>query len=68
LTIVTKDADFYDRIILSEPPPRVIHLQVGNMRIRELFVFLNTIWPRVQALSETHKLVAVGRNEIEAVE
>jgi predicted nuclease of predicted toxin-antitoxin system len=42
-TIVTKDADFYDRIILSEPPPRVIYLQIGNMRIRELFVFLNSV-------------------------
>ena len=26
LTIVTKDADFSDRMLLSEPPPRVIHI------------------------------------------
>jgi predicted nuclease of predicted toxin-antitoxin system len=68
LTIVTKDTDFYDLVILSEPPPRVIYLQVGNMRIRELFVFLNSVWPRVQELSATHKLVSVRRNEIEAIE
>ena len=30
LTIVTKDADFYNRILTSEPPPKVIHIRVGN--------------------------------------
>lgn len=68
MTIVTKDTDFYDRIILSEPPPRVIYLQTGNMRIRELFIFLNSVWPRIQVLSETHKLVSVRRHEIETIE
>ena len=28
LTIVTKDADFSDRILLSDPPPRVIHIKL----------------------------------------
>ncbi len=37
LVIVSKDADFSDRIILTEPPPRVVHLRVGNMRMRDLF-------------------------------
>lgn len=32
LTIVTKDADFSDRIMMTEPPPRVIHLRIGNQR------------------------------------
>ncbi len=27
MTIVTKDSDFIDRIIISEPPPRIIHFQ-----------------------------------------
>ena len=29
--VVTKDADFTDRIMSSFPPPRVIHLRVGNL-------------------------------------
>jgi len=36
LAIVTKDADFSQRIVLGVPPPRVIHLRVGNMRGRRL--------------------------------
>jgi len=34
LVIVTKDVDFSDRIIISNPPPRVVHLRFGNMRKR----------------------------------
>lgn len=30
LTIVTKDADFHDRVILSGFPPKVIWLRFGN--------------------------------------
>lgn len=32
LVIVTKDADFSQRVILASPPPRVVHLRIGNMR------------------------------------
>lgn len=32
LAIVTKDADFSERIITATPPPRVVHLRFGNMR------------------------------------
>ncbi len=36
LTIVTKDSDFSKRIILKEPPPKVIHIKLGNMRQKEM--------------------------------
>jgi predicted nuclease of predicted toxin-antitoxin system len=40
LTIVTNDSDFTDRIMSSNPPPRVIHLRVGNLRLAELRAIL----------------------------
>jgi hypothetical protein len=40
----------------------------GNMRTRELFEFLTSVWPHIQVLSGTHKLVSVRRNEIETIE
>lgn len=46
LTIVTKDADFSHRIITTSPPPSIIHLRVGNMRIQELYEFLNKNWKK----------------------
>ncbi len=32
LTIITKDADFSNRIIFHQSPPRVIHIRFGNMK------------------------------------
>jgi len=40
LVIVSKDADFSDRIIASSPPPRVVHLRFGNLRKREFHALL----------------------------
>ena len=48
--ILTKDADFFHRILLSDPPPWVIHLRIGNMRKRDFHAFLARIWPRVETL------------------
>lgn len=68
LVIVTKDADFSDRIIISEPPPRVVHLRFGNMRKRDFHAFLARVWPRIEVLISTHKLVNVYLDSIESIE
>jgi len=67
LAIVTKDADFSQRIVLGVSPPRVIHLRVGNMRGREFAAWLQRIWPHIESAIATHKLVNVYRDRIEAV-
>lgn len=67
LTIVSKDADFSDRMILVRPPPRVIHLRIGNTSISGLHEFLNSNWPRVRHLSESNKLVRVYIDRIESI-
>ena len=36
LTIVSKDADFSDRVLLDADGPKVIHIRVGNLTIRDL--------------------------------
>ena len=67
LVIVTKDADFSDRIMLLEPPPRVVHLRFGNMRLAAFHAFLAHVWPNIEALLEDHKLVNVYLDRLEAV-
>jgi predicted nuclease of predicted toxin-antitoxin system len=37
LTIISKDADFSERILLHEPPPRVIHIRFGNLKMRDFY-------------------------------
>ena len=32
LVIVSKDADFSERIMISSPPPWIVHLRFGNLR------------------------------------
>ena len=68
LVIVSKDTDFSNRIMLSSPPPWVVHLRIGNLRRREFHSFLASVWPRVEALLPAHKLINVYRDRIEAVQ
>lgn len=67
LTIVTKDADFSDRILLATPPPRVIHIRIGNCSMREFFTRIVAIRPDVLALSAAHKLTVVFKDRLEAI-
>ena len=68
LIIVTKDADFSDRIIISAPPPKVVHLRFGNMRKKDFHAFLKRVWPQIEQLIQNHKLVNVYFNSIEGIE
>lgn len=64
LTIITKDVDFSNRIITAEPPPKVIHIKTGNMKLSELRQFMLTNWDEIIQLSHDYKLVDVYRNRI----
>lgn len=67
LVIVSKDADFSDRIIIRTPPPKVVHLRFGNMRKREFHRTLARLWPQVEMLVKTHKLVNVYADRVEGI-
>jgi len=68
LIIITKDTDFYHAVLTTPPPPKVIHLRIGNMRISQLHDFLNKVWPDVLSLVKTCKLVTVYPDRIEGME
>jgi predicted nuclease of predicted toxin-antitoxin system len=44
LTIITKDKDFSNRILFNTPPPKVIHLKIGNLKLKSLFNYLSANW------------------------
>ena len=67
LVIITKDADFSDRILVSAPPPWIVHLRFGNVRRRNYQTFLAQAWPRIRGLLPEHKMIAVYLERIEAV-
>jgi predicted nuclease of predicted toxin-antitoxin system len=68
LTIVSKDADFSDRVLLADDGPSVIHIRVGNLTISELHRYLTAVWPDVCRASDACRLVRVFRDRIESVE
>jgi len=45
LIIISKDADFSNKIILKNPPPKVIHIKVCILKIRDLHKLLIDNWP-----------------------
>jgi len=67
LVIVTKDADFSGRIILSQPPPWVVHLRFGNLRRNDFHELLAHVWPQVEGLLKNHKLVNVHAHRVEGI-
>ena len=66
LVIVSKDADFSERIMLTSPPPWIVHLRFGNLRRAEYHALLARMWPRVEALLPAHKLICVYADRIES--
>lgn len=67
LVIVTKDADFSHRVLVSHPPPRVVHLRFGNRSQNDFHEFLARIWPQIEALCTSHKLINVELEQITVI-
>ena len=67
LVIVSKDADFSDRIIVRSPPPWVVHLRFGNLRKKDFHALLARVWPQIETLLKTHKLVNVHADRLEGI-
>ena len=68
LTIVTKDSDFSDMVIMNNPPPRVIHIKIGNLKMKEFHQLISSIWKDVSIMSKDYKLINVYPNKIEGID
>ena len=67
LTIITKDSDFSNKIMLREPPPKVIHIRFGNMKMKKFHETLSNLWQDTITLNNEYKLVNVFIDRIEAL-
>ena len=66
-TILTRDTDFFDRIMLEGPPPKVVWVRLGNIRKTELESLLIRLWPAITTLLTESDLVEVHATTLEAV-
>ena len=67
LIIITKDVDFSNKIIVKNPPPKVIHIKVGNLKIKDLHSFLSSNWPTIERKIKKYKLLNVHKDKIEGI-
>ncbi len=67
MTIVSKDADFRELILASDPPPRFIHIRLGNMKMAAFHQKLTQIWDEVLQMSDNYKLTIVYEDRIEGI-
>ena len=67
LVILTKDADFFDKLVVQGAPPKIVWLRTGNMRRADLVAFLAQQWPRIRTLLDQADLVEVHADRIEAI-
>jgi predicted nuclease of predicted toxin-antitoxin system len=67
LIIISKDTDFSNKIMYKSPPPKVIHIRFGNVKIQKLFELLTTMWNDIEKEIEDHKLVNVFIDRIESI-
>lgn len=68
LTIITKDVDFFNKMLLHTPPPKVIHIRFGNLKMKDFFDLMNKMWSDVLELNQKNKLVSVYMDRIEAID
>lgn len=68
LIIISKDSDFSTKMMLQEPPPKVIHVRLGNQKMKEFHIMITKVWDDVESLLENHKLITIFSDRIEAIQ
>ena len=67
LVIVTKDTDFYDRILLEGEPPKVVWIRTGNMRRKQFETMISNVWKDVEEYLCNYALIEVYEDYIEGI-
>jgi predicted nuclease of predicted toxin-antitoxin system len=67
LTIISKDKDFSLMLLSYGPPPKVIHIKFGNVKMKTFFELLSGCWKDVEALIASNNLVNIYKTKIEAI-
>lgn len=63
--ILTKDVDFFNRLIVSENPPKVIYFQLGNYSLKQLYHYFDSNWSKIVLEITNSKLVIARESHIE---
>lgn len=67
LIILTKDADFYTRALLTEERPKVVQFKLGNQTLAGLHHYFTDYWSLLVQLLEQHSLLVAYPNRIDII-
>lgn len=67
LVILTKDTDFYNRFLVSINAPKIIYFQLGNCSLKQLHLYFNDNWNKIQTEIENSKLIIAKEKHIECI-
>ncbi|MBK8722843.1 MAG: DUF5615 family PIN-like protein [Saprospiraceae bacterium] len=67
LIIITKDTDFSNKVMLKGAPPKVIHLRIGNLKIKDFHRLLSNDWEFIIDVIKDSSLVNVYIDRIESI-
>lgn len=67
LVIITKDSDFSHKIMYKSPPPKVVHIRYGNIRIKKFYELIRNVWDTIENEIKDHKPVNVFVDRIESI-
>ena len=64
--IVSKDIDFFDHYLLKKYPPAILLLQLGNIKNRDLFVFMDQNLDSISELftENIRRMILINRHKI----
>lgn len=65
--IITKDTDFFERIILFGTPPKIIWVRIGNMRRRQLEQNIVSKWNEIIKKIDNFDLLEIHSDKIECL-
>ena len=65
--IVTKDADFYERMVLNGPPPKVIWIRFGNIGRKKLEEKMLNMWEKIVQEIDRYDLLEIYDNRVEGL-
>lgn len=53
--------------MVSTPPPKVIHIRFGNLKMKNFHERISKVWQEVVNLNRPHKLINIFLDRIEAI-
>jgi len=65
--VLTRDTDFFDRLLRHGPPPKVIWIRLGNIRKNDLLRVMEARWPAIEQQIRSHDLVEIYADHLEAL-